>query len=97
MSLNAFVSCLCVCCTIGRTARAGASGVALSLVSPSELGLVATIQKAQEEKAKTEGAHAASDASDDAAAAAADASSTVSSRIHHHVGRYETVPCRASL
>ena len=54
MSLNVFVPCLSVL-YIGRTARAGASGVALSLVSPSELGLVATIQKAQEEKLRKEG------------------------------------------
>ena len=47
---------------VGRTARAGASGVALSLVAPSELSLVSMIQKAQDEKAQSDGAHAASDA-----------------------------------
>eukprot|EP01043_Picozoa_sp_COSAG02_P028638 COSAG02_NODE_1744_length_11100_cov_6.084083_12_plen_96_part_00 len=51
----------------GRTARAGASGVALSLVAPSELSLVSLIQKAQDEKAQSEAAHVASDAVTDTA------------------------------
>ena len=50
---------------VGRTARAGASGVALSLVAPSELSLVSLIQKAQDEKAQSDGAHAASDSGTD--------------------------------
>ena len=36
--------------------------MALSLVAPTELGLVSSIQKAQDEKAQSEAAHAASDA-----------------------------------
>ena len=53
--------------SVGRTARAGASGVALSLVAPSELSLVSMIQKAQDEKAQSDGAHAPSDTDTDSA------------------------------